>query len=389
VTLFDETGPAASERPRRPRSRAGVAGIWALVVALVALLVLSFLPSAYVIETPGPVFNTLGTVQNDQKQQVPIITVSGATTYPTAGELSLLTVQVVGTADARPSWLELIPAFFDPSRSIVPADAIYPPDQTSQQLSDQSSAQMVDSQQEATAAALTHLGYTVTPYLSVYSVESDGAANGVLQKDDVVESADGTAVTDVASLRAIIAAKDGAPVSLTIQRGGATQQVSITPKQQIINGQSTWLIGVSLLTQFHFPIDVKLQLFNVGGPSAGMMFALGIIDTLTPGNLNGGKNVAGTGTIDAAGEVGAIGGIRQKMYGARSSGAEYFLAPADNCDEVVGHIPQGLSVYAVSTLDDAVKDLTVIGSGGDTSTLATCSTVMASPAPSVSPTPTP
>jgi len=103
-----------------------------------------------------------------------------------------------------------------------------------------------------------------------------------------------------------------------------------------------------------------------------MMFALGIIDTLTPGELNGGQNVAGTGTITADGTVGPIGGIRQKMWGAVKVGADWFLAPASNCDEVVGHIPGHLKVFAVKTLDDSLDVLEAIRDDGDLSALPTC-----------------
>ncbi len=117
---------------------------------------------------------------------------------------------------------------------------------------------------------------------------------------------------------------------------------------------------------------MTIQLDNVGGPSAGMMFALGIVDQLTPGELNGGENVAGTGTIDAEGTVGPIGGIRQKLYGARDAGAEYFLAPAANCDEVVGHVPDGLQVIRTGTLEESLDALSVIAEGGDVASLPTC-----------------
>jgi PDZ domain-containing protein len=117
---------------------------------------------------------------------------------------------------------------------------------------------------------------------------------------------------------------------------------------------------------------VTIQLDNVGGPSAGQMFALGIIDKLTPGSITGGENVAGTGTITAGGEVGPIGGIRQKMYGAKDAGAEYFLAPVDNCNEVTGHIPSGLTVFAITTLDDSLAALEAISTGADSSALPTC-----------------
>ena len=139
-----------------------------------------------------------------------------------------------------------------------------------------------------------------------------------------------------------------------------------------MDGEKTLLLGVNLITDYDFPIDVTIQLNNVGGPSAGMMFALGIIDTLTPGELNGGQDFAGTGTITADGEVGPIGGIRQKMHGAQDAGAEWFLAPAANCDEVVGHVPAGLEVFSVETLDDALDVLDAVREDGDMAALPTC-----------------
>jgi Lon-like protease len=102
------------------------------------------------------------------------------------------------------------------------------------------------------------------------------------------------------------------------------------------------------------------------------MFALGIIDMLTPDALTGGAHIAGTGTIDAAGRVGPIGGIRQKLYGAREAGAEYFLAPQDNCNEVVGHVPDGIRVFAVAQLEDSLAVLDAIRTDGDLDALPTC-----------------
>jgi PDZ domain-containing protein len=161
------------------------------------------------------------------------------------------------------------------------------------------------------------------------------------------------------------------PVELVVRRGGSLRTLEITPT---INPDSKKpAIGVYTGSTFTFPFDVKIQLQDVGGPSAGMMLALGIYDKLTPGDLAGHAHIAGTGTIDPGGAVGAIGGIRQKMYGARNAGATWFLAPASNCNEVTGHIPGGLTVFAVKTLDDSLADVKAIASGEDTSKLATCS----------------
>ena len=330
MALFDENLTIAPA-PRRRMPRGTSFGLWALTVALVALLVLTFLPTAYVIQQPGPVFNTLGTAPSADGKEVPLISVKGAKTYPTKGTLDMLTVQVVGSRERTPNWFELALAWFDPSRAVLPIDSVFPTGQTTQERNEESAAMMVDSQKEATAAALTHLGYDVHPKLSVYSLTDDSAAQGKLRKDDVIVAANGTAITDVDTLRRIVNDADGSAVTLTIERDGARQDVSVTPKKLTTQGTTTWLLGVSLITDYDFPIDVTIQLNNVGGPSAGMMFALGIMDTLTPGQLNGGKSIAGTGTITADGTVGPIGGIRQKLYGAKEAGASYFLAPDSFC----------------------------------------------------------
>jgi PDZ domain-containing protein len=372
VALFDENTtiePASRQR----MSRRTLVGVWALTVAMVVLLVITFLPTSYVVQRPGPVYNTLGTAANADGVEVPLISVEGAETYPTDGSLDLLTVQVQGNRDHTPSWFELATAWFDPSRAVLPIDAIFPEGQTSDERAEESAQMMVDSQHEATAAALTELGYDVGGRLSVFSVIDGAAAEGILEKGDVILEANGEAVTDVSTLRAVINDGGGDPVKLVIERDGEQQTVEVTPKQlEGEDGKTTWVLGVSLITDYDFPIDVTIQLNNVGGPSAGMMFALGIIDTLTPGELNGGEQVAGTGTITAGGEVGPIGGIRQKMWGALDAGADWFLAPASNCDEVVGHIPGELRVFSVEDLDDALAVLDAVREGGDLDALPTC-----------------
>ena len=154
-----------------------------------------------------------------------------------------------------------------------------------------------------------------------------------------------------------------------VEREGKQISQTITPKD---NGEGRFILGVMLKYLFTFPFEVQIALEKVGGPSAGLMFSLGIIDTVTPGDLTGGKHVAGTGTISPDGMVGPIGGIGQKMLGARSSGATLFLAPAANCDEVVGHVPEGLQVVKVENLEQARDAVELAGSGQDTSGLPAC-----------------
>jgi PDZ domain-containing protein len=371
VALFDDN-VTITPAPRRRLSRGTLVGVWALAIALVVLLIITFLPTSYVIQRPGPVYNTLGTAESADGAEVPLISVEGAETFETDGALDLLTVQVVGNRERTPSWFELALAWFDPSKAVLPLDAVFPEGTTTEDRNAESAQMMVDSQQEATAAALTELGYDVGARISVHSILDDSAAEGVLEEADVIVAADGEPATDAAALRKIVNDAGGAPVELLIDRDGEEQTVSITPKETEVDGEKTLLLGVNLITDYDFPIDVTIQLNNVGGPSAGMMFALGIIDTLTPEQLNGGQNVAGTGTITADGEVGPIGGIRQKLFGAKDAGAEWFLAPDANCDEVVGHVPDGLQVFAVETLDDALDALEAVRDGGDVDALPTC-----------------
>jgi PDZ domain-containing protein len=352
-------------------------GVWALIVALIALVVLTFLPTPYVIQRPGPVYDTLGTAAGADGEEVPLISIEGAETFDTGGSLDLTTVQVVGNRERTPSWFELALAWTDSSRAVVPLDSVFPEGVTSEQRDERNATLMVDSQHEATAAALNELDYDTGAEVVVVEAMEDAPADGVLEPEDVITAIDGAPVQSAKQLREQIQDSGGDPVELTVLRGGEEQDVELTPEEHSENGTTTWLIGITLRTDYDFPVDVTIQLDNVGGPSAGMMFALGIIDQLTPGELNGGQNVAGTGTIEADGTVGPIGGIRQKLYGARDAGAEFFLAPASNCDEVVGHVPDGLQVIRTATLEESLDALEVIADGGDVDQLPMCSATSA------------
>ena len=229
MALFDENVTVTPSR-RRGMSRRALVGVWSLSIAMVVLFVLTVLPTSYVIQRPGPVYNTLGTAESSDGEQVPLIEVDGATTYPTDGALDLLTVQVVGNRERTPSWLELATAWFDPSRAVLPIDAVFPEGQSTQERSQESSALMVDSQKEATAAALTELGYDVSPHLTVNSLTEGSAAEGILEEGDVIVSADGVTVADVDALREIVNAGDGAPIEVAIERGGVARDGQRDPR---------------------------------------------------------------------------------------------------------------------------------------------------------------
>ncbi|MDQ1513127.1 MAG: Lon-like protease, partial [Microbacteriaceae bacterium] len=320
---------------------------WRALLALLALgsvLLVALLPSPYAIERPGPVFDALGRAET-KGTPTPLIDVPGRTTYPTSGSLDVLTVSVIGTPTAGPPWVDLAAAWLDPAQSVVPLEAVYPAGQTLGDADRQGAEQMTAAQQGAIAAALTRLGYPVRGTVRVTQVQPGTAAAGRLKAGDVVHSFAGRPVIDSCSLQDLVLSHGTAPSAVDLQRAGATTSVQVTPRLTAVGGGKRPLLGVVTSSSYTFPFPVRLRLNDVSGPSAGMMFALGIVDKLTPGALTGGRSVAGTGTICGDGAVGAIGGIAQKMVAARRAGATVFLAPASNCDEVLGHVPDGLDVY--------------------------------------------
>ena len=345
---------------------------WILMIAAIAgTVVLGTLPAPYVLESPGPVYDTIGDIDVAGKP-TPVIAVDGEKTYDTSGTLDMLTVTLRGTREEPLSWIDLAIAWFDKSRAILPLDTVYPDGETTQESNEQSTADMLDSQREAIAAAMTELGVEYTTTVVVSTTIEGFPADGVLEAGDEILTVDGEPVGGLTELSALLSAREvGSTYELGIVRDGKTMTVSLTTKPSEQDA-SRPIIGIEPTAKYTFPFAVSINLGDVGGPSAGTMLALGIYDKLTPGELTGGEKFAGTGTIDAGGQVGPIGGIRQKMYGAKNAGAEWFLAPESNCDEVVGHVPDGLRVFSMSTLDDAIHIVETVADGGDTSKLATC-----------------
>lgn len=335
------------------------------LVALVLLLVGLTLPVPYVELVPGPVTNTLG----KRSDGTPIITVKGRTTYPTGGHLDLTTVGVRGGPARQLTVAQAIVGWFNPHAAVLPQDVIYPPGESEQVVEQQNTQEMVDSQQEAITAALTNLKVPYRTQVVVARVTKGTPAEGRLRVGDVIIRVDGTAITDASSLRTLIGRRSpGQSVSLEIRRAGAAQRVSLPTVSDPQNG-SRPIVGVLTTERADPPFTVTINLKNVGGPSAGLMFTLGIIDTLTPGELNGGRHVAGTGTINRAGRVGPIGGVPQKVIAAREVGATVFLTPTDNCAAAERNRPAGLQLIRVTTLSDALAGLADLRAGRP---VATC-----------------
>ncbi|WP_270888412.1 YlbL family protein [Pedococcus sp. 5OH_020] len=352
--MSEPFGPVVTGDPYRLSRRSTVTLVVVFVlIALAAVSTMVGLP--YVVMKPGPVTNTLGKLSGRQ-----LITVSGAATYPTKGALDFTTVRVAGGPGFRVTVWDVLEAAVNPSEDIVREEAYFPKGVTDKQVEQESAAEMIDSQQEAIAVALRSTGAKVTQHVVIAEVAKDAPSAALLKAGDELLSVDGTSIDSSEAVRtAVSKRKPGEKVSLVLLRQGKRVEVQASTRDS--GGRTT--VGVFLNLRFSSPVSVKINAGNVGGPSAGTMFALGVYDLLTPGALTGGKQIAGTGTIDSSGAVGPIGGIRQKLVGAHDGGARWFLAPSANCDEVAGHVPDGLRVVRIATFAEARTSVERIAAG--------------------------
>jgi Lon-like protease len=328
---------------------AGVSVVAALVIAAVVSV-------PYVALTPGPTLNTLG--KPDGKD---LIQITGHRTYATNGNLNLVTISYIGGPGSGFNVFSALRAWLTPNDAVVPASEIYGPGQSQQQVIQQDTQQMLGSQQDATAAALCYLNIGFKTEDPIAATVKGLPAYGVLRAGDKITAVDGTPVGCHHNVVTMIRDRaPGAPVTLTIDRDGATKTVTLATRDI----QNRPVVGIDLGSAvYQFPFAIKINLADIGGPSAGLMFALGIVDKLTPDSLTGGRFIAGTGEIEPSGMVEAIGGIQQKMAGARAAGATIFLTPATNCSNTVGAVPAGLQLVKVSSLAGAISELQAIKAG--------------------------
>ena len=337
------------------------------LVAFFSVVVLGFLafalPVPYVSRSPGPVYNTLGAVGGH-----PLITVKGAPTYDTSGRLDLTTVSEAGGPGRRSLTLpEAIQGWVSGSDAVLPESLVYPPGTNGEEIQRENSFDMRNSQDTATLVALRAANIPVTETVVVDSVQAGGPSAGKLKVGDVFVTVNGTVITSADDLRAAIAkVKPGETVHIVVTRNGTKQTVAVTTVAAT-DDPSRPVVGIGLRTGYASEVTVDIQLDAVGGPSAGLMFTLGIYDKLTPGPLTGGIHIAGTGTIDVDGNVGAIGGVQQKVHGARNAGATVFLVPASNCTEAKSAVPAGLRLVKVTTFNDAVAAVRALAAGQSTS----------------------
>jgi len=327
-----------------------------LLVALVPALGLGIAGTVatvpYVALGPGPTFNTLGVVNGKQ-----VVDIEGTPTQATTGNLNMTTVSVrdgLTIFEAFGLWLSN-------DNGLVPRSEVYPPNQSRTQVEQTDAADFKSSEDNAETAALRYLKYPTM--LTVGSVAADGPAKDALHAGDELVSINGVAVDSGKAVQDVVSrAAPGSDAVIVLRRAGAEQTATVKLGARPDDASKGYL-GIGPAESPRVPFAVTFALDDIGGPSAGLMFSLAVVDKLTKDQLSGGQFVAGTGTIDGDGKVGPIGGIQYKMIAARNAGAVTFLVPADNCNEARQHTPAGLRLVKVDSIDTAVASLQAINSG--------------------------
>lgn len=331
--------------------------ILALLVALVPVVasapLMAVVTVPYVSLGPGPTFNTLGEVDGKQ-----VVEIKGTQLRAASGQLAMTTVS---QRDGLPLGLAL-GMWMSGREQLLPRDLVYPPDKSKEDVDKDNSSDFELSEDSAEHAALGYLRYPQA--LTVEAVNDPGPAAGKLVAGDAVDAINGTRITSLDQFQSLL--KDSRPGQQVIidfrRKNAAPGAVTITLGAN--PDRDYGYLGAALRQAPWAPFTIDFNLADIGGPSAGLMFSLAVVDKLTDGDLAGPRFVAGTGTITPDGQVGPIGGILHKMRAAREAGATVFLVPAGNCDEARSGSDDGLQLVKVQTLGQAVDALRTISAGG-------------------------
>ena len=370
--LAKEVQAAIDNHLRRDRKRRLIA-LCSVLGVLILVGLLGFLPTTdYVVESPGPVLNVNGKLEGKD-----IISVKN-TNIPTT-PLAMTTVSVQGCDDKGISYWQLIKSELTSSDAVVERDSVCPKNISEKTVSQMNAAQMTGSQDSAVVAAWQLTKPDAKFTLTVEQAVTDGAKQAFKKGDKLVSIVDADSksvqITSYKQLREVLEKlTPGKPIKLTVERGSATQEVSVLGAKPEDSSRKGAMLGITLNVNPPTGHEVTYAVENIGGPSAGMIFALDIAQRLEGKNYAGTTPVAGTGTIDLSGNVGAIGGIKQKMLGAKDEGYKVFLAPAANCADVVGNEPKGMTVIPVSTLSEARTAMQRVAAGQAPAT--TCKAVL-------------
>jgi PDZ domain-containing protein len=321
---------------------------------LLTLLILGslFLPAPFVILAPGDPQNVLG----------PAIKISGTQTYPTTGKLSVTSVMITDP-DSYITAFDIFYGWVDKNRAVLPREQVYPAGETAAEAVREGAAEMSSSQINATAAALAYLGYQSPSKLVVVDVSKESKAHKVIMRNDQLLSIDQVKLNNTTEVLRYLESKEaGQVVSVEIERAGVgrlIKKIALSPRPD-----GSAFIGIIIQEKFDFPFDVQIQLAETGGPSGGLIFALGIVEKLTQLDLIRSRNIAGTGTITTDGLVGPIGGIAEKIIGAKNDGVEIFFTPVNNCQDINlsdqlsnGQGGKAMKIVPVATLAEAIEVL--------------------------------
>jgi len=291
-----------------------------------------------------------------------IISIKDAKTYPINGKLFITSI-LVTNPDSPVFGAETLVNWAIGPHVVLPKESVYPPIQPAQKIERDSRNEMESSKVTSTAAALRYLGYDFDEVYYVSDIRDYSDAIKKLKIGDVITDIDGKKINQIEEIRTSYTNKSiGDPLLITVERKDKNGKVaSVTTRVILVENldieeKERPAIGILVGTSARFPIDVDFNLPGVGGPSAGFIFAVGIVEKLTEEDLVRGRKIAGTGTISASGKVGGIGGIEEKMVGASRIGATIFIAPRENCPDIE-HVPNGLKVIPVSTLSEAIEAL--------------------------------
>jgi PDZ domain-containing protein len=324
--------------PVRQRVIAGV-GVLALIGLVFAL---NFYRLPVVALSPGPMEDVLARLK-----------VEGSRVYDSEGKLYLTSVGV----DDNVRFYEALLDMANRDVELVPRAQLYPDEQDSSEIDRENLALMDRSKETATVVALREVGYDIEPSgVEVTQVVAGAPADGKLRPGDKIAEVDGRAVDSTEAVRkAITRHQVGERVRFRVDRGKDTRTVAVAAEE--VDGEPR--VGILLRDLFpELPVKVTIETENnIGGPSAGLMFTLSVIDKLTAEDLTAGRRIAGTGAIDLDGGVGAVGGVAEKLIAVDRQGVGTFLIPAENCDSVRGRVPPGLRLVKVSTIKEALRFL--------------------------------
>lgn len=297
----------------------------------------------YAAEGPGPTFNTLDKVNDTE-----VISIEGAHVDKTSGHLDMTTISV----RTNMTFAQAVSRWIVHGDTLVPIERVIPQDKTEDEVREMNKNAFSSSESSATAAALHYLKKPMK--VEVVGVAKDSPATKEIKIGDRIVAINGKDVGTGSQARDIVRSyRPGEKISIDVTRQGKNLnlQAVLAPHPE---SKDVPFLGINMTTTAQDDLKVTYNLEDIGGPSAGMMFALAVVDKLSPGELNHGKHVAGTGTIDDFGKVGPIGGIDHKAQAAQEAGAELFLAPVQNCAELKGTDFPSMKIAAVSSLSEAI-----------------------------------